>query len=440
MSTPRTLTLPAGVTRARVETTLGSFAVLTAGPASSDLPVAVLVPGWTGSKEDFLTLLPEIASSGRRVVALDQRGQLDTPGPESVEAYSLDAFAADVLAVAQAVSDEPVDLLGHSFGGLVATRATVLAPWAVSSLVLLCSGPGALPSERHDDLAAVAASLALHGPKATWAAMRARERAAGGEVVPDPIEQWMRQRFLTSSPGALLAKTRMLIDTPDQRDALRNRPIPTLVMTGSLDDAWPVEVQVDLAASIGAAHVMLDGLGHSPAVDDPARTARGLVAFWDDWRPSRHRVSVELSGDTSEVRRARHLVRDFSGQVLPERGRDETELLTSELVTNAVLHAKAPVHLEAVARGGFVMVLVADSGGGPELDSRVHHGRGLPIVTALAHRCGGWTTDEGARMWFWMPMAQPSSPSACRVVSPGSSPAQGATAGPTSAPSAQASR
>ena len=426
--------------RAQVETTVGSFAVLTSGPASSELPVVVLVPGWTGSKEDFLTLLPEIASTGRRVVALDQRGQLDTPGPESVDAYSLDGFAADVLAVAAAVSDEPVDLLGHSFGGLVATRATVLAPSAVSSLVLLCSGPGALPDERHGDLGAVADSLALHGPEATWAAMRARERAAGGEVVPDEIEQWMRERFVTSSPGALLAKTRMLVDTPDLRDPLRNRPTPTLVMTGSLDDAWPVQVQVDLAASIGAEHVMLDGLGHSPAVDDPARTARGLVAFWDEWRPSRRRVGVGLSGDTTEVRRARHLVRDFAGQVLPGRGRDEAELLTSELVTNAVLHARAPIHVEAVVRGGFVMVLVADSGGGPELDSRIHHGRGLPIVTALAHRCGGWTTDEGARVWFWMPIDQPRSPSACRVVSPGSSPAQGAAAGPTSAPSAQASR
>lgn len=414
--------------------------MLTAGPVSGALPVVVLVPGWTGSKEDFLTLLPEIASTGRRVVALDQRGQMDTPGPESVDAYSLDGFAADVLAVAAEVSDAPVDLLGHSLGGLVAARAAVLAPSALSSLVLLASGAGPLPSERRADVAAVAESLVLHGPEATWAALRARERAVGGEVVPDEIEQWMRKRFVTASPGALLAKTRMLIDAPDQRDLLRNRPTPTLVMTGSLDDAWPVQVQVDLAASIGAEHVMLDGLGHSPAVDDPARTARGLVAFWDDWRPSRHRVTVELSGETAEVRRARHLVRDFAGQVLPERGRDEAELLTSELVTNAVLHAQAPVHLEAVVRGGFVMVLVADSGGGPELDSRIHHGRGLPIVTALAHRCGGWTTDEGARVWFWMPIDQPRSPSACRVVSPGSSPAQGAAAGPTSAPSAQASR
>jgi pimeloyl-ACP methyl ester carboxylesterase len=440
VSTPRTLTLPVGVSRAQVETPVGSFAVLTAGPSTSELPVVVLVPGWTGSKEDFLTLLPEIASSGRRVVALDQRGQLDTPGPDSVDAYSLDGFATDLLAVVDAVAEEPVDLLAHSFGGLVAARATVLAPFAVSSLVLLCSGPGALPVERHGELTALADALETLGAADTWTAMRARERAAGVVMPPAEIEDWLQHRFLASSTAALVAKTRLLVEAPDHREALRNRPTPTMIMTGSLDDAWPVEVQAEFAASIGAEYAVLDGLGHSPAVEDPTGTARVLVDFWDAWRPTTHRTHADLSSQTTEVRRARHLVRDFAGEVLPARRLDDAELLTSELVTNALLHAEAPVHLDVVVRGGYLTVLVADSGGGPELDSRIHHGRGLPIVTALAHRCGAWTTDAGARVWFWMPVGQPRSPSSCRATPIGSSPAQLSMAGPTSAPSGHESR
>ncbi len=440
VSTPRTLTLPAGVSRARVETTLGSFAVLTAGPVESDLPVVLLVPGWTGSKEDFVTLLPEIASSGRRVMALDQRGQLDTPGPDSVDAYSLDGFAHDLLAVAAAVSDEPIDLLGHSFGGLVATRATVLAPSAVSSLVLLCSGPGALPVDRHEDLTLVIESLEEHGPEFTWTAMRAREQAAGAPTVPVEIENWLRERFVTSSTAALVAKTRMLIETPDQRDALGNVPTPTLVMTGSLDDGWPVDVQTEFAAAIGAQHIVLDGLGHSPAVEQPTRTGRNLVAFWDSWRPLGRVTSTELSGDSIEVRRARHLVRDIADEVLPAGRRDDAELLTSELVTNALLHGRAPARLDVDVRGAFVIVLVTDSGDGPDRDARVNHGRGLPIVAALAHRCGRWTTDAGSRVWFWIPAGQPRSPSTHVVPSARSRAAHGWAAGPTSTPSGQESR
>ena len=440
VSTPRTLTLPAGVSRTHVETPVGSFAVLTAGPLESDLPVVLLVPGWTGSKEDFVTLLPEIASSGRRVVALDQRGQLDTPGPSSVDDYSLDGFAHDLLAVAAALSDQPIDLLGHSFGGLVATRATVLEPSAVNSLVLLCSGPGALPVDRHEDLAMVIASLQEQGPELTWTAMRAREQATGAPRVPVEIERWLRERFLTSSTAALVAKSRMLIETPDQRDSLGNVPTPTLVMTGSLDDGWPVDVQTEFAAAVGAEHVVLDGLGHSPAVEEPARTARDLVAFWDSWRPSGRATSTELSADSIEVRRARHIVRDIADEVLPAGRRDDAELLTSELVTNALLHGRAPARLDVDVRGGFVIVLVTDSGDGPDIGARVNHGRGLPIVAALAHRCGSWTTDAGSRVWFWIPVGQPRSPSTHAVPPAGSSAAQRWAAGPASIPSGHESR
>ena len=232
----------------------------------------------------------------------------------------------------------------------------------------------------------------------------------------------------------------MLIETPDQRDALGNVPTPTLVMTGSLDDGWPVDVQTEFAAAIGAQHIVLDGLGHSPAVEQPTRTGRNLVAFWDSWRPLGRVTSTELSGDSIEVRRARHLVRDIADAVLPAGRRDDAELLTSELVTNALLHGRAPARLDVDVRGGFVIVLVTDSGDGPDRDARVNHGRGLPIVAALAHRCGRWTTDAGSRVWFWIPAGQPRSPSTHVVPSARSRAAHGWAAGPTSTPSGQESR
>ena len=41
---------------------------------------ALLIPGFTGSKEDFLPVLQPLASAGRRVVAIDMRGQYQSPG------------------------------------------------------------------------------------------------------------------------------------------------------------------------------------------------------------------------------------------------------------------------------------------------------------------------------------------------------------------------
>ena len=114
---------------------------------------ALLVAGYTGSKEDFAPLLAPLAEAGYRVVALDQRGQYESPGPDDPAAYSVAELGQDVVAVARVLreeSGEPLHLLGHSFGGLV-TRAAVLAePALFTSFTLLGSGPSKLTGRRAD--------------------------------------------------------------------------------------------------------------------------------------------------------------------------------------------------------------------------------------------------------------------------------------------------
>ena len=39
----------------------------------------MLIPGFTGSKEDFLPILEPLAAAGRTVYAVDQRGQYQSP-------------------------------------------------------------------------------------------------------------------------------------------------------------------------------------------------------------------------------------------------------------------------------------------------------------------------------------------------------------------------
>ena len=84
----------------------------------------LLLPGWTGSKEDFTHLLPHLASAGIAATSVDQRGQYETPGADDDD-YSLSGLAADAAEIASAAWDGPSHLLGHSFGGLVAQTAAV---------------------------------------------------------------------------------------------------------------------------------------------------------------------------------------------------------------------------------------------------------------------------------------------------------------------------
>lgn len=442
VSTPRTLTLPPGVRREVLHTSRGAFAALTAGPTDSALPTMVLVPGWTGSKEDFATLLPYLAAAGRRAIAFDQRGQYETAGTDDGAAYTLAALATDAMAVASTVSSQPVDLVGHSFGGLVVTQAVLDAPTDVNAAVLLCSGPGALPIDRHADTAALSDALTAIGAAATWDAMRQRERAAGLPAPPPDIEAWMRSRFLRNHPVALAAKTDLLRTAPDRTSDLAARPTPLLVLTTEHDDGWPVEAQVEMGRRAQAEVAVLDGLMHSPAVEDPARTARHLLDFVDRWRPTAW-LELTATGSSADVPRVRHALRHRLDPILAPGRLDDAELMTSEVVTNAVVHARPPIHIQARVMGARLVVVVTDSGGRLPQESRADHGRGLAIVASLAERCGAWVDGSGGTAWFWLPTGAESAPPSCQPSgggtsdsAGGSSAAHGSTGGPMASPSA----
>ena len=106
MSTPKSLQLPSGVRRRTIETSRGKFAALEALPVTGvrERQPALLVPGYTGSKEDFLLILQALAAAGRQVIAIDMRGQYETPGGDDDAAYQLDALAADVAMIADWLS------------------------------------------------------------------------------------------------------------------------------------------------------------------------------------------------------------------------------------------------------------------------------------------------------------------------------------------------
>src|SRR5919202_3166491 len=109
----------------------GPLAALDTGPSTG--PTVLLVAGFTGSKEDFAPLLSPLARAGVRAVAVDQRGQYESPGPDDPAAFSLDVLAADVLAVGRVLREEspgPLHVVGHSFGGLVCRGAVLADPSA----------------------------------------------------------------------------------------------------------------------------------------------------------------------------------------------------------------------------------------------------------------------------------------------------------------------
>lgn len=257
---------------------------------TGDGPVVLLVPGYTGSKEDFAPLLDPIAEAGYQAIAIDLPGQMDSPGPPDEAAYLPAALGAGLAELVDklATDGRPVLLLGHSFGGLVARRA-VLAGAPITGLTLLCSGPGELPQgARRQVLEIGDPMLRQHGIAAAMSAQDALNRSnPRWQSLPEPLRAFFRARFLRNSEASLLGMGRGLRTEPDLvadlSRKLRGASTGCLVACGVTDDTWPPAVQRDMADRLEADYAAIPGAGHSPAVEAPEALLDVLLPTWSTW-------------------------------------------------------------------------------------------------------------------------------------------------------------
>lgn len=284
MSRPRSVELPPTVRRTSLLTRRGEFAALRADPPDgADQTPALLVPGYSGSKEDFIALLDPIAWAGRPVLAVDQRGQLDTPGPVASAAYTTEALGHDVCAMVDELArDGAIHLLGHSFGGLVTRSAVLESTAGIASFTMLASGPGRVVGVRQRHARLLVEVVSRFGPSVVSTTMERFEALRPGPKPSEEVAAFLHRRYETSSPHALVAMARAVLTEPDRVEELTGVPVPKLVAYGEEDDTWPPTVQAAMAERLGARRATFPGAGHSPNVDTPAELAATLVAFWDE--------------------------------------------------------------------------------------------------------------------------------------------------------------
>lgn len=318
MSTLRSLQLPERVRSGWLTTVRGRFAMLEAQPARgvAHRSPALLIHGYTGSKENFLPVLEPLAAAGRAVVAVDLRGQYQSPHAPDRAGYSPAALGADVLAMAAAVAGESgaVHLVGHSLGGLIAREAALRHPEALLSLTLLGSGPARIAGQRAAALRDLLARLDPTGAgpddlaRLSELVRRAwrdeHEPQARAEGVDEHIIAFLRERTLRTCPVSLIVLARYLLDCPDRTAELTKvvaAGLPAAVVYGENDDAWPPAEQDRMAHELGAERTCIPGAAHSPAIEAPVTTAAALTRFWNE--AEARRPTVHTCG---RVRRDNH--------------------------------------------------------------------------------------------------------------------------------------
>ncbi len=260
----------------------GSAAPAGGGIAAADRPTVLLVPGYTGSKEDFQPLLRPLAAAGYRAVAIDQRGQYESAWAGDPADYAIEVLGTEVCQLAaELATGAGLHLVGHSLGGLVGRAAVLAKPELFDSFTLMGSGPGAVTGRRRALLDAGELVLASRGMAGLWTYLEASSRADPAYVAPSPaLQAFLRSRFLATDPVGLQVMGDLLRTEADRTGELARSGVPVLVLHGESDDAWVPAVQAAMAGQLGAAYRVIEAAAHSPAVENPAATVSALLDFW----------------------------------------------------------------------------------------------------------------------------------------------------------------
>ncbi|MET7366844.1 alpha/beta fold hydrolase [Streptomyces sp. NPDC005566] len=285
MSRPPTFAPPPCARARMLRTARGDFAVLDAAPRTGAHSTALLLPGYTGSKEDFIALLEPLADAGFRVVSVDGRGQYETEGTDRQDSYRQVELARDVLAQAAALTGPDgsaatgaIHLLGHSLGGQIARAAVLLDASPFRSLTLMSSGPAEIAPAQQKKAQLLSDALTRWSMADVWQAMRALDPPEDADTGDG---EDLRRRWMRHHPAQLIATGAQLSAEPDRVAELAALPLPVHVVSGEVDDVWPVPLLDDMARRLGARRTVIEGAEHSPNTARPEVTAAALVSFWN---------------------------------------------------------------------------------------------------------------------------------------------------------------
>ena len=270
--------LPDGVTASRFLAPSGSLAVIEAGRPGD--PRVVLVPGVTGSKEDFVLMMPAIADAGFHVLAYDMAGQYEShdAGPEnlvpSAAQYTHDLFVTDLISILESAPG-PAHVLGYSFAGTVTQLAVVQRPDLFLSLTMLSAPPQSGQGFRGVKRIGWFSGLTTGR---VGAALMILGLQLNVVKVPAGRAAFVRDRLKLTSRRSVADIISLMKRAPDLDDLLAASPIPKLVAVGE-HDLWPLELHRDFATAIGATLAVYP-TGHSPCETSPNQLVRDLLALY----------------------------------------------------------------------------------------------------------------------------------------------------------------
>jgi pimeloyl-ACP methyl ester carboxylesterase len=249
----------------------GDLHVYQDGPRDS--PALLLIHGTAASAGSWEPMVPLLTGS-HRVIRLDLLGCGRSARPDGAS-YAVPDQARRAGAALDRLGVEHTIVVGHSSGGAVATALAERRPDLVTALVLVNTGP---------TMAAYLGEGAAIDPK-RWPDLTDEQLRqalssgfAPGYQIPQPFLDQVRDMDLHVFAATAHA-VRAYLDERGLPQRLAALDKPLLVLFGEEDRRWRSSSAAEYRTVPGATVELLPGLGHSPNLEDPPRTAVPLLAF-----------------------------------------------------------------------------------------------------------------------------------------------------------------
>jgi pimeloyl-ACP methyl ester carboxylesterase len=274
-------------------------------PAAPD--VVVCVHGLTRNAHDFDDLAQALAERGRRVLAVDVMGRGRSSWAADPKAYAVPVYAAQIGRLLEILDLPPVDWIGTSMGGLIGLALAAQERPPLRRLVLNDVGPlipaaGLWPIKAYLGLDLSFASLdeleqhlrQIHqafGPldDAQWQRMARHSARRDGDRFRMHYDPAIREGFAELGEQDLVLW-----------EAWDRITVPTLLLRGELSTLLPAEVALQMTRRGPRAELVeIKGVGHAPALVDPAQIA--IVRDWLDRPPRAAPPAVAPSGSADQA-------------------------------------------------------------------------------------------------------------------------------------------
>ena len=275
------------------------MAYLDVAPAAPNGRTVVLLHGKNFCAATWESAITALTEAGYRVIAPDQIGFCKSAKPQRYQ-YSFDQLAANTHALLADLGIRRAVVVGHSMGGMLATRYALQYPQATQQLVLV--NPIGLEDWKADGVPwrSIDAWYARE-LKTSFDTIRDYQRTVyyGGEWKPE-YERWVRMlggMYAGDGRDAVAWSQALTSDMVFNQPVVHEFPritVPTTLFIGQKDRTaigkdlaspelakrlgdYPALGKRAAAAIPGATLVEFDDLGHSPQVEAPARFNAALL-------------------------------------------------------------------------------------------------------------------------------------------------------------------